>query len=367
MSGATPRRVGFEFNSTILGGAEHFLHALARHLDRRLYTPVAIAPSAGPWQAFLDGVAETHVVPYLDATGAPADVAGALRRLDLDLVQSSYFAPVVALAALQSGIPHVWRLGGHVDALDRQWGEGEKSRLLAVVELTSRRIVCPSRYLGSQFAEASKALEVIYNGIDLAEVPYPNAEQGRSGHRVAMMAHLVPQKRHEIFLRAAAELRQKLPRARFFVLGGSYGTAELRSYEASLRELARDLGVDGVMELRQLGGDRFDTLRRIDVFALPGINEGASNVILEAMALARPVVAARSGGNPELIEDGVTGVLVPPEDPTAMASALLELLQDSEARRAMGLAARARVEREFGIQKCVRRYEQLYARVLAEG
>ena len=358
-------RIGVEINPHIIGGTERFLRALFTYLDRARFAPVAIASAAGRWQSFLAGVAETHIVPYVATSGEPADVAAALRRCELDLVQSSYFSPVLALAAAQAGIPHVWRMGGHVDAIERDWSAREKKHLLTIVCFTACRVICGSRFLRSQFDDVgTDSVEVIPNGIDLKEIPIPAEAQDRSDLRVAMVAHLVPQKRHETFLRALPLVAAHVPRARFVIFGGSSGTPELRVYEQSLQGLARGLGIDQLLEFRELRSDRFDTLRHVDLFAFPGVNEGASNAILEAMALGAPVVAARSGGNPELIEDGVSGILVPAEDPAALAAALLGLLQDPARLRTLGRAGRARVEGAFDMATCARRYEDLYARVL---
>jgi glycosyltransferase involved in cell wall biosynthesis len=98
---------------------------------------------------------------------------------------------------------------------------------------------------------------------------------------------------------------------------------------------------------------------------LSSVSEGLSNTILEAMAAARPVVATRVGGAEEMIDDGVTGVLVPPSDPGAMAAALRRVLATGDAGAAMGAAARRRVESEFTLAGKMLRYEQLYAEAAA--
>ena len=88
--------------------------------------------------------------------------------------------------------------------------------------------------------------------------------------------------------------------------------------------------------------------------------------ILEAMAMGKPVVATRAGGNPEVVADGVTGFLVPARDGLALAKAIKRLLDDPAAAARMGQAGRARVEREFTVRGMVRRMEELYANLLRE-
>ena len=362
----TARRVGFELNPHLVGGTENFLRRLFMHLDRNRVVPVAIASAAGRWQQFLGDTAETHVVPYLYSAERPADVAGALRPLRLDLVQSSYFAPVIALAAAQLRLPHVWRLGGHVRLIDRS--EAERRQFLTITQLTSSRLICPSRYLASQFeGVGAPPVDVIHNGVDVGEIAAAELRMdGARGPHVAMLAHLVPSKRHDVFMRAAARVLERRPDARFAIFGGRFPTDDMQAYAQSVDDLAGRLGLEPVLALRELGHDRFAVLSETDVIAMPIEHEGSSNAILEAMALGKPVVAVRSGSNAELVVDGVTGTLVEPDDPPQLAGAILELLGDAERRRAFGVAARARVERDFDIRRCARRYEALYAEVLGD-
>jgi len=105
--------------------------------------------------------------------------------------------------------------------------------------------------------------------------------------------------------------------------------------------------------------------RDFDVLVLPSIGESLSNAILEAMAAGVPVIAARSGGNAELVRHRVTGLLVPPQQPQALARAVLALLDDSPTRIAMGDAARADARDRFSIRTCVEKYEAVYRSLTA--
>jgi len=123
----------------------------------------------------------------------------------------------------------------------------------------------------------------------------------------------------------------------------------------------------GVRAAAWLPGERDDIpeiLRGLDLFALPSLAEGISNTILEAMSTALPVVATRVGGNAELVEDGLTGELVPPANPDALAHAMLRYFRNPRATRRHGKAGRNRVERQFSLDRMVSGYEQLYCRLL---
>ena len=97
-----------------------------------------------------------------------------------------------------------------------------------------------------------------------------------------------------------------------------------------------------------------------DVGILPSHEEGFSNAILEGMAAGLPMVVTRVGGNPEAVVHGVTGLVVPPRDPSAMAAAVLDLVRDPARRQRMGEAGRHRVEEAFSLDACVDRYARLY-------
>jgi sugar transferase (PEP-CTERM/EpsH1 system associated) len=124
----------------------------------------------------------------------------------------------------------------------------------------------------------------------------------------------------------------------------------------------------GVRDLAWLPGERADVpavMRGLHAFALPSLAEGISNTILEAMASGLPVLATAVGGNADLVEEGVTGLLVPPADVDAMAQALARLAADPPRAAAMGRAGRAAVEAKFSLRAMVGAYEGLYNQALA--
>jgi len=129
----------------------------------------------------------------------------------------------------------------------------------------------------------------------------------------------------------------------------------------------RVLADAGLREHAWLPGERTDVpeiLRRLDCFVLPSLAEGVSNTILEAMASGIPIVATRVGGNPELVDDGVTGRLVPPSEPESMASAILGYFNDPATARRHGRAARQVAVKRFSLERMVKDYLSLYDGIL---
>jgi glycosyltransferase involved in cell wall biosynthesis len=168
-------------------------------------------------------------------------------------------------------------------------------------------------------------------------------------------------KGHDLFIRAAAVIAQRFPHVRFSIAGEVLET----EYFEELRQLIETLGLSQCFRFEGGVTDLPRFLEGADIFVLPSRSEGFSNAIVEAMAASLPVVATRVGGNPEAVKDGITGIVVPPEDPTALADAVLELLEDPERSRAMGEAGRHVAMREFSADSVTNRVVDIYRRLLS--
>ena len=162
----------------------------------------------------------------------------------------------------------------------------------------------------------------------------------RSGHVVLCVARMYPRKRVADLLEAALLLRRGIPEARVRIVGkGPEWESVVRAHETlGLRETVTLLGD---VSREQLAEEYVNA----DLFCLPSVQEGFGIVFLEAMAAGLPVVACRAAAIPEVVEDGVTGVLVPPRDPRALAEVMGALLASPERRRALGEAGRRAVAR----------------------
>jgi len=176
--------------------------------------------------------------------------------------------------------------------------------------------------------------------------------------RVVFTGRLHPQKNLPLLLDAWVEVARKSPANLVLVGPGTEREA--------LMERSRSLGIADRVQFVAAAPNPSEYLRAADVFVLPSVAEGMSNSLLEAMATALPCVVSGVGGNTDLIEHGVTGLLVPEPTPTAWSAALLSLLNDPEEARRLGRAALARVEREFALPAVVDRYVALYRELIAE-
>jgi glycosyltransferase involved in cell wall biosynthesis len=174
---------------------------------------------------------------------------------------------------------------------------------------------------------------------------------------VATVASLERRKGIDVLLEALAILRRAGTEAVCLVCGD--GTERL-----ALQRRAEELGLERAVRFLGHRADVSEVLAAADVFALPSRHEGLGVAVLEAMAVGLPVVASSVGGIPEAVVDGVTGVLVPPEDPLLLAAALARCLEDPEAAREMGRRGRERVLERYSMEASARAYEVLYGQVL---
>lgn len=206
----------------------------------------------------------------------------------------------------------------------------------------------------------------IYNGVDSVRfrpAQTPRAQLGPLGFFtedsivIGSVGRMAAVKDYPHLAQAFVRLLQLEPslrsRLRLLIIG------EGESRATCLHLLERE----GVSQLAWLPGERTDIpelMAAMDIFVLPSLGEGISNTILEAMATGLPVIATRVGGNPELVQEGVTGRLVPPADPEALAQALLLYVRDAGRRHAHGRAAREVIDRQFSIPTMVQGYLSVY-------
>jgi glycosyltransferase involved in cell wall biosynthesis len=213
---------------------------------------------------------------------------------------------------------------------------------------------------------SSADIQVIHNGIDLEHFEPPPRRDGR-GRKILCVARLIEQKGLTHLLEACALLRDRGIDFECTIVGAPEEPL-YTNYYLELRRLRHRLRLEHHVNF--LGALPFREVLRLhaetDVFTLPcviaadGARDIIPNAVLEAMAMARPVVTTAIGGVPEMVEDGVSGVLVRSADPVVLADALESLLGDGERRARLGDAARARIEEKFDISRNVAGYVRLF-------
>jgi glycosyltransferase involved in cell wall biosynthesis len=209
----------------------------------------------------------------------------------------------------------------------------------------------------------------IYNGIqiDRYEVPADGRlkrELGISNGTkiVGTVANLRQTKGYEFLVQAAGKVLSAEPDTRFVAIGDINQEIAKPLFEAT-----RQLGIQDRFHFLGFRKDIPELLNELDIFVLASVSEGFPLVALEAMAASRPIVATRSGGPQEIVDDGSNGLLVQPGDAGALAEKICELLQDPTRARRLAQLARVRVGAAFSIEKMISSYEDLYDRLLNGG
>ncbi|MFH0774231.1 MAG: GT4 family glycosyltransferase PelF [bacterium] len=284
----------------------------------------------------------------------------------IDLIHTHCFGMNLygALAAKMTGVPVIPTVHGFLY-------DFEKNRRLIAYKLISRfskKIVAVSHELKSHLIEKARInpdkVMVIHNGIDLdgykpiadSNLKKRELDIEPSAPIVGIVGNLRPVKDHETFLQAASQIIKVMPSTKFLVIGDG-------PLKENLKEQSRKMKLDENVLFLGHRTDVLELLAIMDIFVLSSISEGLSLSILEAMAMSKPVVTTDVGGNPEIIVDGKTGFLVPPKDPSNLASKIM-LLKDKGLAERMGGEGRRRVEEHFSLEKMIKNYEQLYEECL---
>jgi glycosyltransferase involved in cell wall biosynthesis len=211
----------------------------------------------------------------------------------------------------------------------------------------------------------ARKLAVIRNGIDVSHLDR-GVRDGNIRREfgipedapiVAVMARLIMVKGIEYFLDAIPQILAKSPKTRFLIVGDGPDRAELEAYAAS----------KGCGKSVIFAGFRLDVpgiLKNVSISVLPSLSEGLSNVLIEAMASGIPVVATAVGGTPEIVDDKITGLLVPPRNAASLAQAISCLLENPQVAARMGNAGRERIQRRFSMERAVYETQQLYTSLL---
>jgi glycosyltransferase involved in cell wall biosynthesis len=346
------------------GGAQESYTGLLLRLDRAKYEVRALSLSSGSAVQRLRRLGlEVEVLDEPDDEAAVRELAAWLRREEIDLVHAHmYRAEVVGTrAALAAGTPVVM-----ATVHSSRVRSGEDVATLAALSPAMDRLIVPSKSILAKVASEGRggaAFTIIPNGIDLSRfaVPAPPCSL-RDDYGIpcedaliGVVARLEAEKGHTHLIAAMPSVLAAAPRTWLAIVGeGSQGEA-LRAQAAALPAAVSDRIV--------FTGRRDDIsaiTAELDIAVLPSLREAQGISILEAMARRKPVVATTVGGIPEVVADGVSGLLVPPADPSALADALIRLARSPSLRQRLGDAGYEIVAERFSIDAQVHRIEALY-------
>lgn len=229
---------------------------------------------------------------------------------------------------------------------------------------TGTKVVAVSKSISRTLIDSGvrpELVDVIYEGVDLKRIdnqPVPDFPCTKNGLIVGTVAHMSPEKGHHFLLEAAQTLIKEFPETLFVFVGTGFLMSELKNK-------ARQLEIENNVFFTGFRSDSDAFTKNFDLFCLPSLSEGLSSAVLVAMANRLPVVATRVGGNPELVIDGKTGILVPPKESQRLAEALGQVLRYQELRETLGRNGRQRVQESFTLLQKLDATEEIYRKLLA--
>ncbi len=387
------RTILFVHHSNDLYGADIVLLQTLRGLDRSRYAPFVVLPDDCAGSGGLAGELEKLGVPYnftplailrrkylhparlplyffrfLLAVGVLIRI---IRRKQVNLVHSNTLAVCSgAVAARLTRTPHVW----HVHEMLVRPAPVRRALHFLAPRMSST-VVCISEAVRQHVLKDEPAaggkLAVVHNGLPLENfVPVSDGSSIRREFGIAAGAPLVGMvgrinhwKGQLVLVCAAKSVLASFPDANFLVVGSVFAD-EVRHLDR-LREEVLQAGIEDRFILSDFRRDVPEILAALDVYVHPALlPEPFGLVVIEAMAAAKPVVATAHGGPLEMIEDGVSGYLVPPADPGALAEKISACLADLESSREMGRRAQERVMRMFPLSRYLDGIANVYEQVL---
>lgn len=358
------------------GGGERYISLLCEGLDPARYRPLFIAPEPGP---FLDHMKARRIptrLVHLEPLVNPAALARLvllLRRERVTILQTHGARANVygRLAGRLAGVPcivstvHNSVKDYEVSRLRRWWYE----TILRATAPWARLIICVSDAIRQDVVQSCPGVArrsvTVRNGVARSYLDQPGhgsrirAEwRCGDGPVVLVVARLTEQKGHRYLLEALPALLAEWPSLTCLMVGAG-------DCRETLQQEAERLGVRAACRFVGTTDEVQDFYAAADAVVLPSLSEGFPFVLLEALAMSKPVVATAVNGVPEIVEDGRTGLLVPPRDPGALTRAIGRLLRAPSAAQQMACAGRAVVAARFTAERMVRDTEAALAGVLS--
>jgi glycosyltransferase involved in cell wall biosynthesis len=360
-------------------GAERSLLDLVAGMDRTRFLPCcAITQGDGPYADAIRDLGAPVVNLGLRAGGAfdlgallatargARDLIRVAREVGADLlhVNALKVNHHAAVAGRVLGLPVVLHLQGHV----------KRRAYFSRLAFAASRIVACSEAVAAPWRGmpgADRRLRVIYYGLDPA--PFAFSEGRRREHRarlgladdtfaVGVVSRLSPSKKLETLFEALRFAASADPKVKALIAGDA--PPYWREYGERIKLLPKQMGIADRVAFLGYAEDIASLYSAFDAVVAPSDAEGLCRVVLEAMAAGRAVIAVRAGGPVELVDDERTGLLVPPEQPAALASAILRLARDPDLRTRLGEAAAARVASRFSLASYLRSFDDMYSELL---
>jgi glycosyltransferase involved in cell wall biosynthesis len=358
-----------------IGGAERDLIALLKTLDHRKWEPQVVCPGTGPFRKQLHAIAiPTHALNFppwrkplavLQRRSAVGRLEALVNRLDPAMIHVNdiWWVPhtVRAIASRTSKpVPIVAHVRQEIEpAKVRRYGLDRVEAVIAISRQIEQSLIAGG--------VSVKNVRTVYSGIDLSERLLTRNDQAIrrmiglpiGALLLGTVANLFPRKGYEVMLRALPAIVHAVPMVHYVIVG-----SDDHDYADRLKRLAHELKIADRVHIVGFQDPVQPFLASLDLYVHPALMEGFGIAVVEAMAMGKAVVATTTGGLPEVVAQGKTGLLVPPGDVESLAATVVSLLQDRVKREEMGFCGRARAYERFSLHASVVQVEQLYGEVV---
>ncbi len=373
---AAGRKILFVVSSLDLGGTEMQMTQLAERLRRNGHS-VTVVSLRSPQCGELVGRLRQSEIPVfvfpkegflisVRGVGEVLRLARFVRSHAFEVVHShDLWGNLLAVpAARLARVPVI--LSSQRDLAHMFWYTAFRCKILSAIHRLSTGVLANSSavkdMLVHRFRVPAERVHVLRNGVDLEQFALAKGDRPASlpgvdakTRCIAVVANMYTTvKGHRELTDAARIVCREIPQVKFVLVGDG----EERS---KIEERASEAGVRDHFMFLGRRKDVPEILACCELFVLPSRAEGFPNVILEAMAAGLPVVATRVGGTPEIVEDGINGLLVPPQDPHSLAAAILRVMKDPGFAKSLGHSGQQRVRTDFSFDRLVAETEQLYS------
>lgn len=379
-------RILFVNSTSEVGGADIDLLQICSNLDRSRFEPIVVLPGPSSIAQEFEAVGVEVIFIRLGVVKRTVNPIGFLlfviysfssilalikiaKNRHIDLIHiNSIVLPAAAIASRLAGVPCVWHIREIVTR--PVWA---RLGLVAIVSLLAHRVIAISNAVKRMFPRwMARRIVVIHHGVDLQAFDSTlNCSRLRlelgipdTAFLVGFVGRIAPLKGVDYLIQAVNQLCRRKLDVYLLIVGPTF--QEYQTYTERLVELASSLERRHRVRMLPSRRDIPYVLSALDVLVLPSIRpEGFGLVLIEAMAMGKPVVGTALGGIPEVIDgEPPVGFVVPPRDADALATALNRLASNRQLSREMGHCARARVEREFDIRIVVQEIQKVYQELI---
>jgi len=308
----------------------------------------------------------TKVIVLIRGENTRQQLEKIVRKYDIRIVYVNTYKLLREAAILRNSCPAVIYHMHHLVAYTHhKLTKKKKEKILKTIVCVSDKIIACSNIVKKQFdfIQPQVHIKTVYNGVEISSISRKETTKGilRSeygilpGERiVAVVGRIGPQKGQQLFIRACHKVMACYDNVTFFIIGFSPSPRFLRFFHREIKQLC----LDKKMFLTGFRYDIPEIMRDIDILVLPSAYEAFNVSLLEGMAAGKAVIATRTGGTPELIQNGKNGILVKPHNVENLSMAILYLLKNDSQRKLLGKRARQAIHAGYTIRSHVRKIEK---------